>query len=87
MAMQLTIPPDLDAFVRNRLSSGGFDDVEDVVRGLEAQDGETWTDDERLALDAKIDRALAQGAAALAPALSRPSLDNLVEPQPPARNS
>ena len=57
MAMQLTIPSDLEALVRRRLASGAFRDVEDVLRhALEAQDAEqSWTPEERDALLAHID--------------------------------
>jgi Arc/MetJ-type ribon-helix-helix transcriptional regulator len=65
MAMQLTIPNDLEALVQKRLPSGAFANAEEVVRrALEAQDDdENWTDEERRALDEKIDRALEQCAA------------------------
>jgi putative addiction module CopG family antidote len=62
--MELNIPPDLEAFVQKRLATGAFANVEDVIRRaletLEAE--ERWTDEERRALDEKIDRALAQVA-------------------------
>jgi len=60
--MQLTIPPDLEALVQKRLASGAFADAEEVVRrALEIlDDEESWTPQERQALDEKIDRALAQ---------------------------
>lgn len=50
--MQLNIPPDLEALINKRLSSGGYASVEDVLRrALEAQDAEeSWTDEERRAL-------------------------------------
>ena len=63
--MQVIVPPDLEALVQKRLATGAFANVEDVIRcaleTLEAQ--ENWTDDERRALDEKIDRALKQVAA------------------------
>jgi Arc/MetJ-type ribon-helix-helix transcriptional regulator len=62
MAMQLTIPSDLEALVQKRLASGAFASAEEVLRrALEAQDDEeSWTEEERRALDEKIDRALGQ---------------------------
>ena len=50
--MQLNVPPDLEALINKRLSSGGYTSVEDVLRrALEAQDAEeSWTDEERRAL-------------------------------------
>ena len=65
MPLQRTIPPDLEAIVRKRLSSGAFADANEVVRhALEEQDAEEkWTAEERLTLNRKIDRAVAQGAA------------------------
>jgi Arc/MetJ-type ribon-helix-helix transcriptional regulator len=55
--MQLTVPPDLETLINRRLSSGGYADVEDVLRrALEAQDAEeSWTDEERRALLAHIE--------------------------------
>jgi Arc/MetJ-type ribon-helix-helix transcriptional regulator len=63
--MQLTVPPDLEALVQKRLATGAFANVEDVIRrALETLDAEeSWTDEERSALDEKIDRALEQAAA------------------------
>ncbi len=60
--MQLTISPDLELLVQKRLASGTFTSVEDVIRrALEAQDAEeSWTGEERRALDEKIDRAIEQ---------------------------
>jgi Arc/MetJ-type ribon-helix-helix transcriptional regulator len=62
MPMQFTVPPDLEALVQKRLASGAFSNPEEVFRqALEALDAEeTWTEDERRALDEKIDRALKQ---------------------------
>jgi Arc/MetJ-type ribon-helix-helix transcriptional regulator len=60
--MQLNIPPDLEALLQKRLASGAFADAEDVIRrALETLDAEeSWSSEERQALDAKIDRALQQ---------------------------
>ena len=62
--MQLNVPPDVEALVQKRLATGAFASAEDVIRRaletLEAE--ENWTDEERRALDAKIDRALEQVA-------------------------
>lgn len=62
--MQLNVPPDLEALVQKRLATGAFANAEDVIRrALETLDAEeTWTEEERRALDEKIDRALAQVA-------------------------
>jgi hypothetical protein len=39
--MQLNVPPDLEALINKRLSSGGYANAEDVLRrALEAQDAE-----------------------------------------------
>jgi Arc/MetJ-type ribon-helix-helix transcriptional regulator len=56
-AMQLNVPPDLETLINKRLSTGGYDSVEDVLRrALEAQDAEeSWTEDERRALSAHIE--------------------------------
>jgi Arc/MetJ-type ribon-helix-helix transcriptional regulator len=63
--MQLTVPPDLEALVQKRLATGAFANAEDLIRrALEALDAEeSWTDEERSALDEKINRALEQVAA------------------------
>jgi Arc/MetJ-type ribon-helix-helix transcriptional regulator len=63
--MQLTVPPDVEALVQKRLATGAFANVEDVIRrALETLDAEeSWTGEERSALDEKIDRALEQVAA------------------------
>jgi Arc/MetJ-type ribon-helix-helix transcriptional regulator len=63
--MQLDVPPDLAALVQKRLASGAFASAEEVIRhALETQDAEeSWTAEERRALDQKIDRALEQVAA------------------------
>lgn len=53
--MHLIVPPDLEALVQKRLA---------IRRALETLDAEeSWTDEERRALDEKIDRALEQVAA------------------------
>jgi putative addiction module CopG family antidote len=63
--MQLNIPPDLQPLIDKRLSSGEYSSAEEVFRRalevLEAE--ESWAEEERRALDEKIDRALAQVAA------------------------
>jgi len=62
--MALQLPSDLEALVQKRLASGAYESAEDVIRrALEAQDAEdSWTEEERRTLDAKIDRALEQAA-------------------------
>ncbi len=62
--MQLTVPPDVEALVQKRLASGAFANAEDVIRrALETLDAEeSWTGQERRALDEKIDLALEQVA-------------------------
>lgn len=42
-------PPDLETLINKRLSSGGYTNVEEVLRrALEAQDAEeSWSDEER----------------------------------------
>jgi putative addiction module CopG family antidote len=63
--MQLNIPPDLQPLIDKRLSSGEYGSAEAVLRRalevLEAE--ETWTEEERRALDEKIEHTLAQVAA------------------------
>lgn len=63
--MQLNVPPDLEALVQKRLATGAFANAEDVIRrALETLDAEeSWTEEERRALDQKIERALEQAAA------------------------
>jgi Arc/MetJ-type ribon-helix-helix transcriptional regulator len=63
--MQVNVPPDLEALVQRRLATGAFANAEDVIRrALENLDAEeNWTQEERHALDEKIDRALEQVAA------------------------
>ena len=60
--MQLKVPPDLETLINKRLSSGGYSDVEDVLRrALEAQDAEeSWTKEERRALSAHIEEGYIQ---------------------------
>ena len=62
--MQLNVPPDIETLVQKRLDSGGFANAEDVIRrALETLDAEeSWTEEERRALEEKIDRALEQVA-------------------------
>jgi len=62
MAMQLTVPPDLETLINKRLSSGVYTSAEDVLRrALEAQDAEeSWTDEERRALSAHIEEGYLQ---------------------------
>jgi Arc/MetJ-type ribon-helix-helix transcriptional regulator len=61
-AMQLNVPPDLETLINKRLSSGGYESVEDVLRrALEAQDAEeSWTDEERRALSSHIEEGYLQ---------------------------
>jgi Arc/MetJ-type ribon-helix-helix transcriptional regulator len=61
-AMQLNVPPDLETLINKRLSSGGYQSPEDVLRrALEAQDAEeNWTDEERRALSAHIEEGYLQ---------------------------
>jgi Arc/MetJ-type ribon-helix-helix transcriptional regulator len=58
----LNVPPDLETLINKRLSSGGYDSAEDVVRrALEAQDAEeSWTDEERQALSTHIEEGFLQ---------------------------
>ena len=60
--MQLNVPPDLETLINKRLSSGGYESVEDVLRrALEAQDAEeSWTDEERRALSVHIEEGYQQ---------------------------
>jgi Arc/MetJ-type ribon-helix-helix transcriptional regulator len=60
--MQLNVPPDLESLINKRLSSGGYQNVEDVLRrALEAQDAEeSWTDEERRALSGHIEQGYLQ---------------------------
>jgi antitoxin ParD1/3/4 len=60
--LQVNLTPDLETLVKKRLSSGGYNSVEDVFRrALEAQDAEeSWTDEERRALTAHIEEGFLQ---------------------------
>jgi antitoxin ParD1/3/4 len=60
--MRLNVPPDLETLINKRLSSGGYESVEDVLRrALEAQDAEeSWTEEERKALSAHIEEGYQQ---------------------------
>ena len=60
--MQLNVPPDLETLINKRLSKGGYQSVEDVLRrALEAQDAEeSWTDEERRALSEHIEQGYLQ---------------------------
>jgi len=60
--MQLNVPPDLETLINKRLASGGYTNVEDVLRrALEAQDAEeSWTAEERRGLSAHIEEGYLQ---------------------------
>lgn len=60
--MPLQLPIDLEVLVQKRLASGAYANAEEVIRlALEAQEAEdSWTDEERRALDMKIDGAIEQ---------------------------
>lgn len=60
--MQLNVPPDLETLINKRLLSGAYANAEDVLRrALEAQDAEeNWTEEERRALSAHIERGYLQ---------------------------
>ncbi len=60
--MQLNVPPDLETLINKRLSTGGYESVEDVLRrALEAQDAEeSWTEVERQALSSHIEEGYLQ---------------------------
>jgi len=60
--MQLHVPPDLEALIKKRISSGSYTNAEEVLRrALEAQDAEeSWTDEERRALSAHIEEGWLQ---------------------------
>ena len=62
--MTIRLPSDLEALVEKRVASGAYSSAEEVVRrALEVLDSEeTWSEDERRALDHKIARALEQVA-------------------------
>ena len=60
--MQVNLPPDLESLVKKRLSSGGYDSIEEVFRrALEAQDAEeSLTTEERRTLTAHIEEGFKQ---------------------------
>ena len=60
--MQLTVPADLETLINKRLSSGGYANVEDVLRrALEAQDAEvSCAEEERRALCSHIEEGYLQ---------------------------
>jgi len=60
--MELHVPADLEKLIEKRLSSGAYENVEDVLRrALEAQDAEeSWTEEERHALQAHIEEGYLQ---------------------------
>jgi Arc/MetJ-type ribon-helix-helix transcriptional regulator len=60
--MQVNVPPDIEMLINKRLSSGGYANVEDVLRrALEAQDvEESGTDEELRALSAHIEEGYLQ---------------------------
>lgn len=62
MALQVTLPSDLEALVEKRLSSGAFASAEEVMRdALEAQDAdESWSAEDLRIFDAKWERASAR---------------------------
>jgi Arc/MetJ-type ribon-helix-helix transcriptional regulator len=64
--MQLNVPPDLETLINRRLASGAYESAEDVLRrALEAQDAEeNWTDEERQALSAHLEKATCKPSAA-----------------------
>ena len=55
---------DLEAIVQKRLANGGYRNAEEVLRrALEAQEEEeSWSEEDRHALEEKIDRAMEQFA-------------------------
>jgi Arc/MetJ-type ribon-helix-helix transcriptional regulator len=61
-AMQLTVPDDLESLINKRLSAGGYETAEDVLRSaLEAQDAEeSLTDEERRILSSQIEEGYLQ---------------------------
>ncbi|MGB9206107.1 MAG: hypothetical protein WCB94_19270 [Terriglobales bacterium] len=54
--------PEIETLIRQRLHSGAFESVEDVLfDALELQsERETWLQENKQAVDAKIERGLAQ---------------------------
>lgn len=61
MTIQIT-RPEIEALIQQRLHSGAFDSVEDVLfDALEMQaERETWLQENKEAINAKIERGLAQ---------------------------
>ena len=61
-SVTIHINPDDEQLIRKRVQSGAFSSVEEVIhRALESQDAEeTWLQDNRTAIDEKIERALGQ---------------------------
>jgi Arc/MetJ-type ribon-helix-helix transcriptional regulator len=56
--MQLTVPPDLEILIHDRMVSGGYASAEDVIRrALESLDDakESFADEERSAFSAHIE--------------------------------
>ena len=65
--MPIELSPDLEALIEKRLARGGYRNAEDVIRhALEEQEivqaDLAWSDEDRQALDAKIDRSLEEFA-------------------------
>ena len=62
MAMQLTIPEDLQALIEQRIANGEFQNAEEVVRhALEAQVfDEDWTDEEKQAISDRLEESYQQ---------------------------
>jgi Arc/MetJ-type ribon-helix-helix transcriptional regulator len=54
--------PEIEALIQQRLHSGAFESVEDVLfDALEIQrEGETWLEENKEAINVKIERGLAQ---------------------------
>jgi len=61
MTIQIT-RPEIEALIQQRLHSGAFESVEDVLfDALEIQgEREAWVQENKEAIDAKIERGLAQ---------------------------
>ena len=55
--------PELEAILHQRTKAGNFSTVEDMLLQTLRSDEESWTAEERQALDEKIDHALEQVAA------------------------
>lgn len=60
--MTIQLGSDDERMIAKRLESGAFSSVEEVIhRALEAQDtGEAWLASERIEIEARIERGLAQ---------------------------